>query len=48
MSVTIQMNTAPDITQFSSYVPFITLHKAVLNSNSVDLILPMAMVRPSK
>ena len=32
---------------FSS-VPFITLHKAVLNSNSVDLILPMAMVRPLK
>ena len=31
-----------------SYVPFITLHKAVLNSNSVDLILPMAMVRPLK
>lgn len=29
-----------------SYVPFITLHKAVLNSNSLDLILPM--VRPLK
>ena len=29
-----------------SYVPFITLQKAVLNSNSLDLILPM--VRPLK
>ena len=46
--MTIQMNTARDITQFSLYVPFITLHKAVLNSNSVELILPMAMVSPLK